>query len=202
MNVNLLILSLKQILQQNFAPCTVTEADDAESAGLLLVQKSWDVIVLDIDLPDRSGVDFLRDIADRSPHSKVLVFSGCNELEFGLRAVKAGAAGFLPKASTEPDIRTAVQRVMNGQRYISQDLAACLADFTNKHENQPPHHSLSEREFEVLRLFGVGSPASEIAEKLGLSVKTVSTYRTRILQKLGLRTTGDIVRYAVNHKLS
>ncbi len=196
----LLRSSLRLMFQQNFLHCKVEEAEDAESAGPLLGQKPWDVIVLDLDLPDRSGVDFLRDIVTRAPQARVLVYSGCHELDYGPRILKAGAAGFLHKTAPEPELLIAIKRILEGKMYISQDLAASLALPAARRNHVVPHQLLSGREFEVLRLFGVGCPSKEIANRLGLSAKTVSTYRTRLLQKLGLRTTGEIVRYAVHNK--
>src|SRR5258708_3809383 len=128
--------SLKRVLLRNFPPCTVEEAEDTESAGAMLDQTHWDVIVLDIELPGRSGMDFLRDIAARAPKARVIVFTGCDEVEYGLRAMKAGAAGFLHKTSAEPELLLAFQRVIDGKKHIGQDLAASLADASAKHDNR------------------------------------------------------------------
>jgi two-component system, NarL family, invasion response regulator UvrY len=193
--------SLKQLLVQSFSSCTVEEAGDASSAMPRLNQGSWDLILLDIDLPDRSGVDLIRDIHALNPKSPVLVLSGGNEFELGQRVIRAGASGFVPKASSQDEILGAIRRTLSGKKSISPDLAAKLAEGALKHDNRAPHELLSEREFEVLRLFGQGCTTSSIADRMKLSVKTISTYRTRILEKLGLKTTGDLVRYAVSNKL-
>jgi two-component system invasion response regulator UvrY len=155
-----------------------------------------------LDLPDRGGIDLLRDIKSANPKAKVLVLSGANEREFGQMALRAGAAGFVPKISTEPEILEAIQRVLAGRKYLSRELAEFLAEAGAGHSERAPHLTLSGREFEVLRLFGTGAEPSEIAARLHLSIKTVSTYRARMLKKLSLHSTGDLVRYAVTHQLS
>jgi DNA-binding NarL/FixJ family response regulator len=195
----LLRASMRLLLGQNFLNCQVEEAQDAASAGALLPQKPWDVILLDLDLPDRSGADFLCDIAVRAPRARTLVFSAAYELDYGPRVIKAGASGFLHKTAPEAEILAAIKRVLARKTYISPDLAASLAVRSLESGHASPLESLSGREMEVLRLLGKGCPSKEIANRLTLSAKTVSTYRARILQKLGLQSTGEIVRYAVNN---
>jgi DNA-binding NarL/FixJ family response regulator len=158
--------------------------------------------MVDIDLPDRSGLDLLADIRVLSPQSRVLVLSGQDEMEFGQRVIKAGASGFIGKLSSTEQIMAAIQRVLSGKIFITSDLASSIVQSALTNQARLPHELLSQREFEVFRFFGQGYSNSDIGEKLGISIKTVSTYRSRILEKMNLKTTSDIVRYAVKNGLA
>lgn len=193
--------ALKRLLLHGNPAGHVEEVSSACEAMKLISSSSWDVVFLDIDLPDRSGLDLLSDFRSIAPQTPVLVLSGMLEEEFGERALEAGAAGFLHKLSMMDEILTAVRRVCAGKKYISPDLAARLME---KRLNACPkagHDALSTREFEVLRLLGKGRTVSEVAALLNISAKTVSTYRTRVLEKLGLTTTAEIIRYTLQHRL-
>ncbi len=192
---------LKRLLTHTFPEGTVKEAADAREAMEQVASGPWDVIFLDIDLPDRSGLDVLHDLRNVAPASPVLILSGMLEEQFGERALEEGAAGFLSKASMMDEILTAVRRVRSGKKYISPDLGARLMEKRLNPCPKTAHEALSVREFEVLRNLGKGRTVSEIAAILGLSVKTVSTYRTRVLEKLGLHTTAEIIRYSLEHGL-
>jgi DNA-binding NarL/FixJ family response regulator len=192
--------ALKQLLAARYPGSIIEEAASASSAIQKITKGKWSVIVLDIDLPDRSGLDLLADIRGLAD-CPVLVVSGQNEQEFGYRVLRAGAAGYIGKLSSIEEMEVAFARVLSGKKYITTDLASTLVDSTLKNLERP-HESLSSREFEVLRLFGMGHSSSEIAEDLAISSKTVSTYRTRILAKLGLKNTGEIVRYAIKNRLA
>lgn len=192
---------LKQLLLRAFPGAAVEEAMRARDAMERIVHGPWDVVFLDIGLPDRSGLDLVRDLRAVAPSVPVLIFSGLREEEFGERALKAGAAGFLPKASAADEILAAIRRVRAGKSYISADLASRLMETKLNGGEQAAHEALSPREFEVLRLLGEGNTVSDVAALLSLSVKTVSTYRTRVLEKLGLKNTAGIIRYAVTHGL-
>jgi DNA-binding NarL/FixJ family response regulator len=194
--------ALKQLLSAKFPSSIIEEANNASSAIQQISNRRWSVVVVDIDLPDRSGLDLLADIRKLAPSSPILVFSGQNEQEFGYRVLKAGAAGFVGKLSSNQEIETAFDRVLSGKKYITSDLASTLIDTTFNRAGRLPHELLSEREFEVLRMFGRGYSSSEIAENLAISIKTASTYRARILSKLGLKSTGEIVRYALKNGLA
>ena len=193
--------ALKQLLVQLYAGATIAEASTAREAMETLPQKRWDVVFLDISLPDRSGLDLVRDLQSVAPQVPVLVFSGMREEEFGERVLKSGAWGFLPKCSTMGEVQTAVQRVRSGKKYISADLAAKLMESAIHPTPETAHEALSARELEVLRQLGAGHSVSEIADRLNLSVKTVSTYRARMLDKLGLKNTAGLIRYVVMHGL-
>ena len=191
--------SLGLALRAHFPDAGLAEADSAKAAVARFPEKKWAVILLDLDLPDRSGIDLLRDARALAPASPVLVFSGRNEAEYGRRVLAAGAMGFLSKMSTPAQIETAVRRVLAGHKHISPDLAEQLIGTSPK---AAPHEALSDRELEVLRLFAAGLSPTDAAARLNLSIKTVSTYRARILEKLGLRTTADLIRYAVDHHIA
>ena len=191
---------LAQLLVRQFSGATVSEVESAAAAIQSLSNSPADLIILDIDLPDRSGLDILADLKALAPQTPVLMLTAQEETEFGRRALHAGASGFVHKSSPPGEIIGAVERLLQGKKYVSQDLATSLIDHPAQ-SSLTLHQALSTREFEVLRLLGKGSSVTDISQRLGLSVKTVSTYRTRILQKLHLQTTGEIVRYAVEHHL-
>lgn len=191
----------KRLLLQLYQDAAVEEAANAREAIALISHGPWDVVFLDIDLPDRSGLDLLHDLRAVAPEVPVLVVSGRLEEEFGERALKSGAMGFLQKGNMTDEIKIAIRRVRAGKKYISPELAARLLENNLNPVDQTPHAALSTREFEVLRMLGEGRTVSEIAAVLNLNVKTVSTYRTRVLEKLGLRNTAGIIRYALQHGL-
>jgi DNA-binding NarL/FixJ family response regulator len=193
--------AFRRLLLHLFQGCAVEEAANAREAMALVSRGLWDIVFLDIDLPDRSGLDLLPDLRSLAPEVPVLVMSGRLEDEFGERALKAGAMGFLQKASLMEEVTTAIRRVRAGKKYISPDLASRLLENSLKPAFKAAHDSLSAREFEVLRMLGKGQTVSEIAGVLNLNVKTVSTYRTRVLEKLGLHNTAGIIRYALQHRL-
>jgi DNA-binding NarL/FixJ family response regulator len=192
---------LKRLLTHSFHGATVVEASNAREGMQRISPGPWDLVFLDIDLPDRSGLDLLRDLRNMAPNAPVLMVSGMLETEFGERALQAGAAGFVNKASLIDEVLVAIRRVRSGKKYISPDLGARLMEKRLNPGEKTAHEGLSVREFEVLRLLGDGRTVSEIAALLNLSVKTVSTYRTRVLEKLNLHTTAEIIRYALVHGL-
>ena len=190
-----------RLLLHMYQNSAVEEATNAREAIALISRGPWDVIFLDIDLPDRSGLDLLPDLRSFAPEVPILVVSGRLEEEFGERALKSGAMGFLQKASLMQEVEAAIRRVRAGKKYISPDLASRLLENSMNPAFKTAHDALSTREFEVLRMLGEGRTVSEIAAMLNLNVKTVSTYRTRVLEKLGLHNTAGIIRYALQHKL-
>ena len=192
--------SLRLTLGTLFPEVDIAEATTAAEAMRVLPARRWAVIILDLDLPDRSGLDLLKDVQGLAPGAPVLVFSGRSEAEFGRRVLAAGAMGYLSKLSNAAQIEVAVRRVLSGRRHISPDLAESLVG--RGQATAPPHETLSARELEVLRLYAVGAAPGDIARRLKISAKTVSTYRTRILEKLALATTADLIRYAVQHRLA
>lgn len=165
-------------------------------------QEPCDVVVMDIGMPDGSALDVLKRLHARRPELAVLVLSVHPEEQFAVRLLRAGAAGYLEKATAATELVGAIRRVAGGKRYVSSDLADRLADaLGDEAEPGPRHERLSDREFEVLQLLGRGLSVGDIAERLKLSVKTVSTYRSRLLDKMEMDSNAELIRYAVDHDL-
>lgn len=198
----LIRMGLKQLIQAGFGKATVGEASNAGEALDQIGTKEWDVVVLDITMPGRSGVDILRDIKMLRPKLPVLILTACSEDEFATRVLKAGAAGFVRKEMAPTELINAIKKVVAGGKYISQSLAEKLASKLQQDDSEaPPHETLSDREYEVMRLLAKGNTPTEVAKMLSLSVKTVSTYRTRLLEKLNLRTSAELTYYAIKNGL-
>ena len=192
---------MKRIIEDQSRSAVFGEAGTPEEALARLREQDWDVIILDISLGGRSGLDLIRDIRELRPGTPVLVLSMHSEEQYARRAFKAGAAGYVMKDSPRTALLAALDRVLQGGRYVSPTLAERLVENLDGESDRPLHEKLSDREFEVLRLMGAGKTITSIAELLALSDKTVSTYRARILEKLNLKTTSDIVRYAIENGL-
>src|SRR2546421_520260 len=192
---------LREILEQEDAPVTVAEAASAQEALELARKKAWDTVVLDITMPGRSGLELLRDLKRERPDVPVLVLSVHPAEQYAARVLRAGASGYLTKESAPEELLTAVRRIVRGGRYVSPSVGETLAADLGRPADELPHQGLSDREFEIMRLLASGKRASEIAAELHLSVKTVSTYRARVLTKLNLRTTAQVMRYAITHGL-
>jgi DNA-binding NarL/FixJ family response regulator len=164
-------------------------------------KRNYDVLVLDISLPDISGMEVLKQALTLKPDLRVLILSMYPEQQYALRALRAGAIGYLTKDSLPGELIAAIRQAARGERYITCSLAQSLAAELRREATQPPHKSLSNRESQVLRLLAAGRTVSDIAAQISRSVKTVSTYRARILEKLELETTAEIIRYAIQHDL-
>jgi DNA-binding NarL/FixJ family response regulator len=177
------------------------EATNAAEALELLSRMKVDLVLLDINMPGRSGIELLYDLRKRFPKVKLLMLSMHPEETVAVRAMKAGASGYISKDAPPEELLNAIRKVLSGRKYVSQKLADQLAEDLAKPELSKPHEILSAREFEILCLFGKGKTVSEIAKKLSLSVPTVTTYRRRILQKLSLKTTAELIHYAIRHNL-
>lgn len=188
---------LRQILSEDSGITEVGEATTAMDVMRLLRESEWDAVILDVNLPDRSGLDILREIRERTPTLPVLILSMHPEDQFAVRVLKAGASGYLNKDSAPDELLKAVRRILSGGRYISPTLAEQLAVALTDNSDKPPHERLSDREYLVLCRIASGRTVTEIAEELQLSVKTISTYRTRILEKMSLRTSAELTSYAV-----
>jgi len=193
---------LRQILSETADIMVGGEAATAPEVTNRLREERWDVVLLDIDLPGGSGLALLPEIRRDHPRLAVLVLTVHSEQQFAVRALKAGAAGFLTKETAPEQLVDAVRRVASGRRWVSAELAETLASVVASGEEaagaQRPHDVLSDRELEVLRMLAGGKTVSQIAHDLSRSVKTISTHRTRILKKLGLKTTADLLRYAMH----
>jgi two-component system invasion response regulator UvrY len=191
---------LKQILADEFKRASFGEARNAHEALDLVWKEHWDVVVLDVTMPGRSGLEVLREIKKSKPRIPVLVLSMHPENQFAVRVLKRGASGYMTKESAPAELVGAIKKVLAGGRYVSNSLAEKLATYLAS-DQKPPQELLSDREFQVLRLIASGKIVSEIARELSLSVKTISTYRTRILEKMGLRNNAELMHYAMQHQL-
>jgi two-component system invasion response regulator UvrY len=193
---------LRQILADEFKKAAFGEARNAQEALNLVWKENWDVVVLDITMPGRSGLEVLREIKKSKPKLPVLVLSMHPENQFAVRVLKRGASGYMTKESASEELVGAIRKVLAGGRYVSNSLAEKLATYLSSGENQKaPQETLSDREFQVLRLIASGKMVSEIARELSLSVKTISTYRTRILEKMGMKNNAELMHYAMQHQL-
>ena len=192
---------LKEILEREFRDVSIGGAGTAEQALTQLDSEKWDLVILDITMPGRSGVDVLRNLKALRPKLPVLVLSMHPEDQYGKRVLKAGASGYMNKESAPEELIKAVRKLLSGGRYVSPTLAETLAVDLGRDDGTPAHERLSDREFEVLRKMASGKTVGQIAQELHLSVPTVSTYRARILEKMGMSTTAELIRYALSHHL-
>ena len=191
---------LKTIVREQ-APTVFGEASTPAEALTLARAEDWDLAVIDISLGGRSGLDVVREIKQIRPRLPVLVLSMYSEEQYARRSYSAGAAGYITKDSPPEDLASAIATVIGGGRYVSATFADRVAVNLDRDTDQPPHQALSNRELQVMRLIGSGKTVGETAELLSLSDKTVSTYRARILEKLQLKTTAELIRYVVENKL-
>jgi two-component system, NarL family, invasion response regulator UvrY len=184
-------------------PGTVTfgEADSPERALKLVEDQEWEVVILDITLGDRSGLEVLKDLRKIRPRLPVLILSMHSEEQYARRAFRAGASGYVTKDCSREELVAAVQKVISGSKYVTAALAEKLVLDLERGTGGPPHETLSDREYEVFRLIASGKTVSEIAGILTLSDKTISTYRARILEKMGMKTNAELTHYAIQSKL-
>ncbi|HTK80861.1 MAG TPA: response regulator transcription factor [Bacteroidota bacterium] len=192
---------LKQILTDEFKNLQVGEAADAAEVLKLARSQSWDLLILDINLPGRSGLEVLNELQAGRGKFPVLMLSMHPEDQFAIRALKAGAAGYLTKESASDELLKAVNKILSGGKYVSPTLAEKLAMNLEQDYASATHESLSDREFQVLRLIASGKTVGQIADELSLSVKTISTYRARILEKLNLTTNAELTKYGIQNRL-
>ena len=192
---------LRQMLAEAFPDAVFAEAGRVPQARERVTHQPWDLVLLDINLPDGSGLELLDQMKQLCPGAAVLVLSAYPEEEFAVRSFKLGAAGYLTKASVADEMIAAVRKVLSGGRYVSATLAERLAVALGDGTAQALHESLSPRELEVLRLVASGKTIKEIAAGLLLSEKTIATYRARLSEKLGLSGNVELTRYAMQHRL-
>jgi two-component system invasion response regulator UvrY len=192
---------LKQILGDTPEMVVAGEATNGQEVLDKIRAETWDVVVLDISLPDRSGLDILKQLRSERPKLPVLVLSMHSEDQYAMRVLKAGASGYLTKDSAPDELVKAIRKVVSGGRYVSSLLAEKLAFEIGTDSSRLPHETLSDREFQVLRLIAAGKSVTEIAAELYLSVKTVSTYRARLLRKMNLGTNAELMHYAMQNHL-
>jgi DNA-binding NarL/FixJ family response regulator len=192
---------LKETLEEELGQVSFGEAENGQQVLRQLGTQSWDLVLLDINMEGRSGLDVLGEIRTAWPKLPVLILSMYPEAEFAVRSLKGGAAGYLSKQSAPHELVAAVKKVLAGGRYVSAALADRLATELQRGTEKSPHECLSPREFQVLRMIAVGKSLKEIAADLSLSAKTVGTYHTRLLEKMGMKSDIELTRYALAHKL-
>jgi len=192
---------LKLILDEPSDISVIDEAANGLEVLQLVARNQYDVLILDISMPEKSGLDVLKEIRKDKPKLPILILSAYPEDQYAVRVIKAGANGYLTKESAPEELITAIRRVQLGKKYISLSLAEKLATYIEADSDKPAHESLSDREYEVMCMIASGLTVSEIAEKLFLSVKTISTYRTRILDKMSMRTNSELTHYAIQKGL-
>ncbi len=193
---------LKQVITENFGEAVVVEeAQNAQEALDHIWKKNLDLVLMDISMPGRSGIDILKDIKMSKPKLPVLFFTMHEEDQFAVRVLKAGAAGYLSKDSPPEELVRAIRKAASGGRYVSNALAEKLAAGLANDPDKQPHELLSDREFQVLCKIASGRTATQIAQDLGLSVKTVSTYRSRILEKMHMQNNAELTTYAIKNRL-
>jgi DNA-binding NarL/FixJ family response regulator len=192
---------LRQFLLDDPRITKVDEADSGTQAMEMMRRARYDLLVLDINMPGRSGLDILRNVTSAHPETRVLIVSGYPERQYAVNVLKSGASGYISKESAPEELLKAVHTVLAGRRYVSATLAEQLVSDLDVDNEKPMHSSLSEREFQIFCKLATGKAVSEIAQELCLSVKTVSTYRSRVLEKMNFVSNADITTYALRNGL-
>ena len=192
---------LKQIVAEEKDITVAGEAENSVQLMELLAKEKWSLIVLDINMPGKSGLEALKDIKIQYPDLPVLILSMFSEDQYGIRAIKAGASGYLKKVSAPTELVTAIRKIVSGGKYINQSLAEKLAEKFGKTEKELPHDKLSDREFQIMCNIALGKSAEEIADELSLSINTVYTYRNRILEKMSMKSNVELTQYVLQNKL-
>ena len=192
---------LKRIISENPGMAVTGEAGDGHEALKLIRGGACDVVLLDITMPNKNGLDVLKELRTEVPRLPVMVLSMHSEDQYAVRVLRAGAAGYLTKESAPAKLVQAIRKVVRGGKYVSPSLAEKLVSDLGTDTERPPHEILSDREYQVLCLIASGKTVSEIGAELALSVKTISTYRVRILEKLRMKNNAEITRYAIKERL-
>jgi DNA-binding NarL/FixJ family response regulator len=192
---------VRELLTEAFPDCEVVEAASGEDAVREVADRAWDLVVLDLAMPGRGGLDALKEIQAARPQLPVLVLSAHAEDQYAIRALRAGARGYVTKHSAPEEIVLAVRKTMAGTPYVSASLAEHLAALLARAPERPPHETLSDREMQVFRMLATGKSVKEIGAELALSDKTISTYRARVLEKMNLRSNAELMRYALRSGL-
>jgi len=191
----------KQIFSETEDLVVAGEAEDGVEALQIARQNEWDVFLLDISMPNRNGIDTLKQLKREFPKLPVLILSMHPEEHYALRALKAGASGYLTKQSAPDQLVTAIRQVAQGKKYVSPGVAQQLAAAIAEDSDKLPHERITDREYQVLVMIAQGKPLTQIAEDLNLGVATVSTYRARLLEKMGLKSTAELIHYGLRHGL-
>src|ERR1700694_738523 len=191
---------LREILADAFTDARFSEAGNGDEIMRALGHSRIDVLVLDINLPGRSGLDVLRDVKQIYPRLPVIVLSVQPEDQYAVRCLRAGASAYINKDSAPEELAKAARKILGGGRYVSESLAEKLVSRFDESTEKPKHESLSDREFEVMKMIVAGVPLTEIAGRLHVSVKTISSYRARIMEKMKMTSNAELTRYALQHK--
>lgn len=192
---------VKRLLEEQSGNITCGEAGSPDEAVMMILGDDWDVVVLDLSFAGKSGLEVLKVLKQNRPRLPVLVLTMHSEEQYARRAFRAGAAGFITKDSPRAELFKAIHKVMEGGKYFSPALAERLVVDLERGVDRPPDETLSDREFQVMRLIASGKTLSEIASLLSLSDKTISTYRARLMEKMGMRTNAELTHYAIQNKL-
>ena len=192
---------LKQIAAEEKDIVVAGEAENSEHMMQLMENEQWSLVILDINMPGKSGLEALKDIKQLYPNLPVLILSMFSEDQYGIRAIKAGASGYLKKVSAPTELVTAIRKIVSGGRYINQSLAEKLAEKFDQKEKELPHDKLSDREYQIMCNIALGKSAEEIAEELSISINTVYTYRNRILDKMSMKSNVELTQYVLSNKL-
>ena len=192
---------LKQTVADQPDMEVVGEARDAAEALKLVREAAWDVVVLDITMPGRSGLDLLKELKAERPRLPVLILSMHSEEQFAVRALKAGASGYITKQSAPKELINAIRKVHRGGKYVSPSITETLVFALGADYERAPHEALSDREYQVLCMIARGATLKEIAVELALSEKTISTYRVRVLEKMDMKRNAELIRYALQKEL-
>ena len=193
---------LKQVLSEEFPQATIVECSTGHGILEAVNSHSLDIVILDIHFPDKNGLEILKEIKAMHPNLPVVVLSLHSQDQYGIRVLKAGGSAYLTKESAPEELVISIKKVLEGGRYVAPGLAEQLAASLAPNAQVHLHQTLSDRELQVLQHLACGKTVTDIAEILTLSVKTISTYRSRLLEKLRLKTTADLIRYAVDHELA
>jgi len=193
---------VKTIFEEQAGTAVFGDASTASEALQLASEHTWDIVLLDLSLGGRSGLEVLKELKQIQPRTPVLILSMHSEEQYARRAFKAGAAGYVTKDSSRAELSKAIDKVIKGGKYVSPILAEKLITYLEKAPDAAPQDTLSDREFEVMRLIASGRTVSEIANILALSDKTISTYRARILEKMGMKTNAELTRYVIQNRLA
>lgn len=192
---------LKKIINDEKDISIIGEAGNAKDTMSFVLNKNIDILILDLNLPDKSGLDLLKELKSLKPELKILILSMHPEDRFAMRVLRAGAAGYITKESVGEELVRAIRKVYNGGKYVSESLAEMLAFEIQGGGDKPIHEVLSDREFQVLQMIASGKTLAEISEALSLAVTTISTYRARVLEKLNLHSNAELIHYAITNKL-
>jgi two-component system invasion response regulator UvrY len=193
---------LKHLLLEEYPSSIIEELADGQSLVEKVINEAWDIVICDLDMPGRGGLDALRQIKEISPKLPVLIVSIYPEDQYAVRVLKAGAAGYLNKDVATEELAKAVRQILQGRKFVSSSITEKITEELGRNSgDRAPHELLTNREFEVFKLIASGSSVSEIAEKMSLSSTTISTHRARLLAKMHIKTNAELTRYALDNRL-